>query len=134
VAEHHDPDVRARLAQALRGLDAFVMPARRHADIGKNDVGILGFDSHEERVEVPASGYYFELGLALEQSPDALAHEVAVLGEDEADRHAASIRGWLPTAEQAPVYAWRIPGFTPEQRTYAGGRSATALEWEQPHD
>ena len=39
-------------------------------------------------VEVAADGGDLEVRLRLEQAPDALAHEVVILGEHESDRHA----------------------------------------------
>ena len=76
-----------RLAKAHRRLDSFVDSVRRHADIGDDDVGALGLDRREERFEVTADGCDLEIGLRLEQTPDALADEVVILGEDEANRH-----------------------------------------------
>ena len=38
-------------------------------------------------IEVTADGGDLEIGLRLEQTPDALADEVVILGEDEANRH-----------------------------------------------
>ena len=40
----------------------------------------------------PHDGHDLEVGLRLEQPPDALADEVVVLGEHEPDRHGARIR------------------------------------------
>ena len=51
--------------------------------------GRARLDRGEQRVEVAADGDDLELGLRLEQAPHALADEVVVLGEHEADRHAA---------------------------------------------
>ena len=63
------------------------MFARRHADVRDDDVRPLGVDRSEQRVEVAAHGRDLEVGLRLEQPPDALADEVVVLGEHEPDRH-----------------------------------------------
>ena len=87
LAEHDDADLRVRLAQPLGGLDPLVGVARRHADVGDDDVRPLRVDRGEQRVEVAAHGRDLEVGLGLEQAPDALADEVVVLGEHEPDRH-----------------------------------------------
>ena len=81
-----------RLAQPLGGLDPLVGVARRHADVGDDDVRPFRVDRGEQRVEIAAHGRDLEVGLRLEQTPDALADEVVILGEHEPDRHGQRIR------------------------------------------
>ena len=76
-----------RLAQARRGLDALVDAVRRHADVGDDDVGPLGVDGREQRVEIAADGDDLDLRLGLEQAAYTLADEVVVVGEHDPDRH-----------------------------------------------
>ena len=64
LAEHDDADLRIRLAQPLGGLDPLVGVARRHADVGDDDVRPLRVDRGEQRVEVAADGHDLEVGLA----------------------------------------------------------------------
>ena len=87
LAEHHDADLRMRLAQPLGGPDPLVGTARRHADVGHHDVRPLRVDRVEQRVEVPAHGGDLEVGLRLEQAPHSLADEVVVVGHHDPDRH-----------------------------------------------
>ena len=92
LAEHDDADLRVRLVQPLGGLDPLVGVAGRHADVGDHDVWPLHVDGGEERIEVTARRCHLEPRLRLEQPPDALADEVVVLREHEADRHGKRIR------------------------------------------
>ena len=92
LAEHDDADFRVRFAQPHGSLDPLVGVARRHADVGHDDVRPLCSDRREQRVEVTADGGDLEVGRRLEQAPDALSDEVMVLGEHEPDRHRQRIR------------------------------------------
>jgi hypothetical protein len=82
-----------RLTEALRSPDPLVRVARRHANVGYDDVRSLGVDRGEQGVEVAAHGCDLEVGLRLEQAPDSFTHEVVIVGEHESDRHAGRIRG-----------------------------------------
>jgi hypothetical protein len=88
LAEHDDADAGVRLAQPAGCLDSLVGVARRHPDVGEDDVGTLLVDRGEQRVEIAADGGDVEGRFRFEQSPDALADEVVVVGEHEPDRHA----------------------------------------------
>ena len=68
------------------------VPRRRHADVRDDDVRALGIDGGEQRVEIAARRDDLDLGLRLEQAPDALADEIVVFGEHDSDRHAPSLR------------------------------------------
>ena len=81
------PTLGIRLAQPLGGLDPLVGVARRHADVGDDDVRPFGLDRGEERIEIAARGHDLQVGLRLEQTPETLTDEVVILGEHEPDRH-----------------------------------------------
>ena len=49
-------------------------------------------DRGEQRLEVAADGDDLDVRLRLEQTTDALADEVVVVGEHDADRHERRIR------------------------------------------
>ena len=68
LAEHDDADLGVRLAQSPGGLDPLVGVARRHADIGDDDVRPLSVDRCEQRVEVAADGRDLDLRMRLEQA------------------------------------------------------------------
>ena len=93
LAEHDDADLWIRLTQSLGGLNPLVGVARRHADVRDDDVRLLGSDRSEQRVEVAADGCDIEVGMRVEQAPDALTDKVVVLGEHEPNRwHRRRIR------------------------------------------
>ena len=92
LAEQNDADLGIGLAQPIGGLDPFVEPARRHPDVGDDDVRPLCLDGGEQRWEVAAHGSDLEVGPRLEQAPYAFADEVVILREHEPDRHGERIR------------------------------------------
>ena len=51
------------------------------------DVGFLGLHRSKERIEIAADGNDLELGLRLEQPPQAFADEKMVFREHHPDRH-----------------------------------------------
>jgi len=62
----------------------------RHAgqvDVGDHDVGPLRVDSGQDGIEVLADGGDLQIGLRREQASHALADEVVVFREHEADWH-----------------------------------------------
>ena len=66
LTEDDHADLRMRLAETRRRLDPLVGPARRHANVGNHDVGLLGGDGGEQRIEIGADRDHFEVGLRLE--------------------------------------------------------------------
>ena len=91
LAEDDDPDLRMRLPEPSRCLDALVDAARGHADVGDDDVRSLRLDGGEQRVQVLADRDDLDLGLGLEQPPHALADEIVIICEHDANRHAVAI-------------------------------------------
>ena len=81
-----------RLAQAFGGLDALVGVSRRHADVGDDDVRPLRVHRIEQGAQVATRSDDLEVGLRLEQPPNALSDEIVILGENEPNRHGQRIR------------------------------------------
>ena len=81
-----------RLAQVLGCADALVGARRRHPDVGEHDIRQLRLDGGEQRVEVAAGSNDLDVGARLEQAPRALAHEIVVFGEHDAERHPSKLR------------------------------------------
>ena len=75
------------LAQLVRGADALVRAGRRHADVGEHDIGLGLGDRREQPVEVLGHAGNLEVVLRVEETNHALAHQVAVFGDDDADCH-----------------------------------------------
>jgi len=92
LAQHHDADLRVRLSQPHRCLDPLVRVPRGHADVGDDHVRMLRLHGGEQGVEVAADGSDLEVGIGLEQTRDALAHEEMILGDHQPDWHGARIR------------------------------------------
>ena len=92
------------LAQRVRGAHALVGAGRRHPDVGEHDVGELGVDGRQQLVEVAARADDLEVRLRLEQADDALADEVAVLGDHDAHGHRPEVtRPLRHDREQSPA-------------------------------
>ena len=75
------------LPQRVRGAHTLVGAGGGHPDIGEHDVGELGVDGGQQLVEIAARTHHLDAVLGLEQAHDALAHEVAIFGNDHSDRH-----------------------------------------------
>ena len=114
LAEHDDADVGMAGAELVRGAHALVGPGRRHPDVGEHDVGRVGGDGREQRVEVLARADDLDVVLRREQPGDALAHEVVVLGHQHPDRHRTQ-------ATRRPASGRLSPCRRPESCTSAPG-------------
>ena len=68
----------------------------RHPDVGQHDVGPPLLDLAQQRVGVAALRDELELRRSREHLPKPFAHEIAVLAEDDPDRHAPS----MPTSRR----------------------------------
>ncbi|HET6656282.1 MAG TPA: hypothetical protein VFG61_00165 [Gaiellaceae bacterium] len=92
LAQHDHTNLGARLAESGGRLDSLVRVLGRHADVRDDDVGPLGLDRLEQRVEVLANRRDLEVVSSREQAAQGLADEVVVFGEHESDRHVLRIR------------------------------------------
>ena len=81
LAEHDHADVRVRLAESVRDADALAVPARRHPQVGDDDVRRLAVDRLEEGVAVAADGRDRDPVQPAQHLADRLAHQVGVVGE-----------------------------------------------------
>jgi hypothetical protein len=98
LAEHEHADLRMRLPELGRNLDAFVRAGRRHADVGHDDVGLVLLHGPAERVQILALLDDVDVVLVLEDPRDALAGQVAVIRDQDADGHGRRSRSRLPDA------------------------------------
>ena len=87
LAEGDDAGLGARGTQTVGDLDSLVRVVRGHADVRHHHVRLVLSDRALERREILTGCDDFEVVLLLEQPENALAHEVVVLGQDDADRH-----------------------------------------------
>jgi hypothetical protein len=92
LAEDDDAHVGMRRAQTQCGLDSFVVVSRRHPDVRDDDVRPLRVDRCKERGEVATHGRDLDALRTVEQTAEALADQILVLGEHDADRHRLRIR------------------------------------------
>jgi hypothetical protein len=81
-----------RLTQSLRRLDPLVGVPRRHADVREDHVRFLGIDRGKQGVQIAARRRDLDVVPRLEQTPDALADDQVILGEDDPERHVRRIR------------------------------------------
>ena len=79
------------LAQGLRDPDALVALARRHPDVGDQNVGALRVDGPERFVVAAGGGDDLEVAVRGQELHERLADEVAVVGDDDPCRHAKTI-------------------------------------------
>ena len=73
------------LAHLLRRLDALVLEAGRHADVGHHHLGVRGRGPLDELVVVGGDAHHVEVGLEPEQGPHALPHQEVVVSEEHGD-------------------------------------------------
>ena len=86
-----------RVSKIIGDTNPLVSPCRRHADVGEHDIRPFGLDRLEEGVAILARGDELDVRIRLEESANSLAHEVVVLGQNDADRqrgkHTRSLDG-----------------------------------------
>ncbi len=87
-----------RLSELGRNPDAFVRAGRGHADVGHDDVGLVLLHGPAERVQILALPDDVDVVLVLEDPCDALAGQVAVIRDQDADGHGRRSRSRLPDA------------------------------------
>ena len=93
LGEHDDADAGVGLADGVGGGDALGVVARRHPDVGDDDVGAQACDGVEEFGGRADGGEDVGLAGVLEEAAGALAHQVVVLGDDDAQRALGAGRG-----------------------------------------
>ncbi len=91
LGQDDDPDARVLGTDPAGGVDPLRGPRRRHPDVGEHDVGAVLADRGEQLVEIRGEGRDLELGRPREQGRRALAHEVVVLREHQAQDHARTL-------------------------------------------
>src|SRR6202035_4182862 len=67
LTEDDNTNLWVLLAKTRGRLDPLSGSARRHTNVGDDDVGFLGLDGGEQRIEIGAGRDDFEVGLRLEQ-------------------------------------------------------------------
>ena len=87
LAQHHHPGVGVDLAGVGGGADALVRVGGRHADVGEDDVGLLGLDGCHQRVEILTDRHHFHAFFRLEKPDHTFADEVIVFGERDSNGH-----------------------------------------------
>jgi hypothetical protein len=82
------------LPDSLGRFDALGLVTGRHPDVGQDGVGFQLSDRDEQFAGVPDAGQHVDLAGVLEQPPGALADEVVVLGDHDAQpvRHGPPLR------------------------------------------
>ena len=81
---HDHADLRMSFSNCVGRFDPFHLVAWRHSDVGQNCVGAKTVDSLQELFRIAHARQHLNLPRVLEQTPRPLAHEVVVLGNDEA--------------------------------------------------
>ena len=79
--QQHDLGIGACRANRARGLDA----ATRHDEVDEGDVGLLQAALFDRRSRIVGFADDGQIGMRLEEGADALADQVVVIGNDDAD-------------------------------------------------
>jgi len=87
LAEHENSDLRAGRTKLRGDPDTLVGTGRRHADIRKHDIRLLLLHRSAQRLEIAALVHDLDVVLAGEDAGDALSGEIAVVCDQNADRH-----------------------------------------------
>ena len=69
-----------RLANLFRRLDAFVLKARRHADVGDDNLGLHRIGALDQLVVVRSHAHDLEIGLPREEGLDTLPDDRRIIG------------------------------------------------------
>src|ERR1700674_3427986 len=85
LAEHDHTYLWVLVAQASRRLNAFVGVAGWHANVGHHHVGPVPLNSTQQAFEVDAATGQLDFLVRLQEPAHALAHQVAVLGQNHSD-------------------------------------------------
>ena len=92
LREHDHAGAGVTLAELLGRVDALLLEARRHADVGHEHLRRGGLGTRDQAVVVVGGADDLEVGLQAEQRPHAFAHDDVVVGEEHGDpaiRHIA---------------------------------------------
>ena len=81
-AEHDDGDLRIGLGDLKGGFDAVEIG---HADVHDDHVGLQGFCEGDGFAAVVGFADHREIGLLLDQETQAAAHELVIVGEEDAN-------------------------------------------------
>ena len=73
------------LAELLRRVDALLLEARRHADVGDEHLRREGLGARDEAVVVVGGAHDVEVGFEREQGADPLADDHVVVGQEHRD-------------------------------------------------
>jgi hypothetical protein len=76
------------LTQPVRELDALGRVGRRHADVEDDRVDVVIAEEHLQLEAVGSRGDHLQVGVGVEDGTGPLAHEIVVLGDQQAGRHA----------------------------------------------
>ena len=85
LREHHHPGARVALPQLLGRVDALLLEARRHPDVGDEHLGRQRLGAGEEAVVVVGGADHLEVGLEREDRPHAFPDDHVVVGEEHRD-------------------------------------------------
>ena len=85
LGEHHDSGARVALPQLLRRVDAFLLEARRHPDVGHEHLGRQRLGAREEAVVVVGGADHVEVGLERQDRPHAFPDDHVVVGQEHRD-------------------------------------------------
>jgi len=92
LREHRDPDPGVLGADLVRGLDALHVVAGGHADVGEHRVGAEPAHRVAQLLAVAHGGQHLDGPGVLQEPSGAFAHEVVVLGDDDAQPLSAHAR------------------------------------------
>jgi hypothetical protein len=87
LAEHEHGDVGAGVPKFRRNPDALVGARRRHANVREHDIRLQLLHRLPERLDVAALAHDLDVILVGEDARDALPGEVAVVCDQNPDRH-----------------------------------------------
>jgi len=80
------------LADHLGRLDALPGEARRHPDVGDDDLWLVGLGARDQLVVVGGLADDVDVVLELQERLDTLADDQIVVGEKHRDRHSSPCR------------------------------------------
>src|SRR6266513_2807401 len=90
LAEDDDPDLWMRRSQLACEANPVVGVARRHPDIGQDDIWHVSVDGRPKLAHVGTDRDDLDVLDRFEQAPDPFPSEKAVVAEDDSDHRRAS--------------------------------------------